>query len=188
MARFNISEEYKDGFVFYIDLSDELKSKLVDAIKNSPIGMRPSSLTAHLLPQLNIEKWKLEEIIYMVFLILRSKEQSDLTDELFLNDVMDLLKEQKINSSSKTKDDLKKLLSLKSPIDYSRKINGLFFDRQNVLVNSRIITDVRPVFNLDQVDDFKSTLVIHNLKIEYHENDEHKYAYFAIDKEELQKL
>jgi hypothetical protein len=60
------------------------------------------------------------------------------------------------------------------------------YDR--VFVGARILTDIRPVFGVDVSAPPSEALIIHNLQISYHENDEHKEFYVALDARDLEVL
>jgi hypothetical protein len=189
MSKFNLPTEFIEDLSIYIGLSDKDKTKLEELISVAPIGLMPSDLSDYLSDKINIEKDNLDSITNVLYVLSKVKEESDLDLDEFIDGICSsyAAKKSKVNNSVKTR--LKAILSEKGAFNLTRKINDLIVDRENVLTSSRIITDIRPVFGIEKTYDLINSLVIHNLKIEY-DNDEGntKSIYLALDKEDLKKL
>jgi hypothetical protein len=83
---------------------------------------------------------------------------------------------------------LKELLSLHKTLGISSKAFDVFSEHQNLFCNARILTDVRPVFSDDVKSEPEAFVVSHTLRISYHEGDELKAVFLALDSSELRDL
>lgn len=86
------------------------------------------------------------------------------------------------------KENLQKLLQIPS-LSVSSKATGLLFECERTLVASRVITDIRPVFELDSTT-IGASLITHTLKLEYLDagSSNEKMFYVCIDEEDIDHL
>ena len=84
---------------------------------------------------------------------------------------------------------LKELLN-NPQIYYASKARELTTEHANVYINSRIITDIRPVFGMNLDEPPKGGVVTHTLHVHYraHKEGEHKDIFLALDKDDLEAL
>lgn len=79
-------------------------------------------------------------------------------------------------------------LAVDGPIRIWHKSTSLSLEYKNVFVDSRIVTDVRPVFG-ERVDDgMRAALIIHSLRIDSIKDGKHYSEYIAMDGEDLHNL
>lgn len=73
---------------------------------------------------------------------------------------------------------------------YAAKANDLMFEYPNVFINAKVITDIRPIFNIKIEEAPIAGLVIHNLHIHYRgdRETEHKDIYIALDSDDLKSI
>ena len=84
---------------------------------------------------------------------------------------------------------VKKFLTRDTLIFYYEKAMYLLFERSKLMLNSRIITDLRPVFKEEKIDPPKYCLIMHNLKIEYSKGlKEKEKVFYALDHQDLIQL
>ena len=84
--------------------------------------------------------------------------------------------------------DLEIILNTNSIFYISVKSRELNQERERLLNNVRIITDLRPVFTDAETCELKKMSIIHTLKIIYEEGDYSKERFFALDSIDLEKL
>ena len=129
--------------------------------------------------------------ILVAIFILRIK--ADEGSEEFADDIIRAVKNSKSELISGFKDwiELKKrileILQLNS-IYSSVKAFSLKTDSDKILVESKILTDIRPIFDNSNTDHFTRAIVVHNLKIIYHKDDEHKSIMLSLSGDNLQDL
>ncbi len=83
---------------------------------------------------------------------------------------------------------LEKALSFNKTLGITAKAENVMFEHQNVYVESRILTDLRPIFFENEVASIAANSIIHNLRITYLEDNGLKKAVFAMDSDDLVKL
>jgi hypothetical protein len=57
-----------------------------------------------------------------------------------------------------------------------------------VYLDSRVLTDIRPIFSLKEDLHPTAAVIIHNLEFVTHTDDRHTYTYIALDPNDLRKL
>lgn len=79
---------------------------------------------------------------------------------------------------------LKQALKPEGTLAYAAKAADLLLEQQSVFCRSRVITDMRPVFN-EQADTIQGFLPFHTLAVRYHEGSETKETHIAMDFNDL---
>jgi len=96
----------------------------------------------------------------------------------FENDFDDKFKSMKIF--------IKKILTKDSNLFYYEKAFNLLLERSRLMVSSRIITDIRPVFKEEKIEAPNYCVITHNLKIQYFKGlYEKKKNFYALDHQDL---
>ncbi len=80
------------------------------------------------------------------------------------------------------------LLVADGPVSFVAKVQDIMTDHQRVFCSCRVLTDIRPVFLEDVAVHPKEVVIIHTLKITYHENGDHKEYYIALDNADVDKM
>ncbi|NIR52267.1 hypothetical protein GWO43_27110 [candidate division KSB1 bacterium] len=188
MARLRIPERSKQGFKDFIEFGDDLQQKLIQELDNVPIGLSSEKTAERLSQSLGVEIEKVHEIVDLIGSLFLNKEKAKVDLDTFVEDVCEALEQENFKLKKTFKERLKSLLSLESHFYMTFKARRLAYEREKLLLDTRILTDARPVFsenNSSKVDGF---ILIHNLKIEYYEGEDHKELYLAPDNSDLEKL
>ena len=82
---------------------------------------------------------------------------------------------------------MEKLLSVDRAIAITAKARAVAAEQHNVFCGVKIYSDIRPIFSA-AADSIPGALVLHNLKIRYHQSGEQKEIYFALENSELNDL
>jgi hypothetical protein len=67
------------------------------------------------------------------------------------------------------------------------KAGSVMTDYQNTFFKARVLTDIRPVFG-EVPEATQAMMIVHNLKIHYHQGEEHRDFYVALDAKDIQKM
>ncbi len=191
MPSLNIPDTQKQGFKYFIGLKDNIRLQLIKEIEKAKIGLSPDELARELSKKISIEKSNLDAIITLIFSLFSAKEYLGISVDLFTDGIVEALErmdDAKLKPSKNLKEQLIELLSTKDSFYFTFKANNLAAEREKLLYNTNILTDIRPVFGEGQDYKIKCSLIIHNLKIEFLEHSEHKEIYLALDSEDLKKL
>jgi len=92
------------------------------------------------------------------------------------------------NDWDKFKKNLLEILSQDNAITITAKAKIISNDYEKVLCNSKIYTDIRPIFTSDLEKDKPIASILHTIKIVYHKNAEHKELSIVLDSNNLQNL
>lgn len=107
----------------------------------------------------------------------------------FVSDIADALQEQfHIESTEDFKNRLTALLTIDS-ISVSVKAQSLKAEYQRTFCTARIVTDVRPVYGSDISSIPSAAMIIHMLRISYHdESTQVREVYIAMDSDDVNAL
>jgi hypothetical protein len=79
-------------------------------------------------------------------------------------------------------------LRLEDSLGVSAKALFVMLQHERVYGSARIFTDIRPVFKTDIAEAPGAAVLIHMLRIGYHEDNAHRELYFAMDGDDLRQL
>jgi len=83
---------------------------------------------------------------------------------------------------------LPSLLSLKSGVGMVSKVYSVYADHDRIYRDSRILTDIRPVFTGSPDEDPSQFVLIHMLKIVFQQDGATKESFFAMDSADIEGL
>ncbi len=86
------------------------------------------------------------------------------------------------------KERLARLLSFSGSLGVASKAHDVMTEHQHVFCDMRILTDARPVFNPDPKDQPAAVVIVHQLKIVYHEGITRKEFYVAMDSDDIRTM
>ena len=89
---------------------------------------------------------------------------------------------------SQFKQDLKELLSLDQSLGLSAKAVDVRGEHQRVYCDARVLTDLRPVFKDDVAEAPFAGVIVHTLRISYHEGGRLEQLFVAMDRKDLEEL
>ena len=112
----------------------------------------------------------------------------DISTDSFVNDVAEAIEAfDSVGGSEESKERLHKILGIDSLLITSKAIT-IFTDYQRTLHGSKILTDLRYVFKVDPEDEPYGAVIVHLLKLTFHEDTEHKEFFVAMDDNDLRHL
>jgi len=114
----------------------------------------------------------------------------DIPEEKFSQQLTDYYKSKIDDKSSngKIKKRLLKLFKKNNPIRVAVKSRILISEVSNLYHESRIITDVRPVFSSNEENSVIGKVILSNLKISYRKDDAFKEFFVTLEEEDLEEL
>lgn len=187
-----IPEDYQTGLAKIISLNDESVNEIISILENEPINydskkMIESSANKVKTTSLN----DAEEIIGTIYSLYELKNHLPLSESAFIDIIADAMNSGENNSlklANENLEEFKQKLSAflnVNSLSIRTKAGNIRVDHNNILKNTSLITDIRPVFG-NNVDDLPLGMVlVHTLKIVYEQNDELKKFYVALDDNDL---
>jgi len=190
MAKYIIPEEFISGFKELSFLNKDLTYKISDILKKLDIGDGPETLAKKLSDNKHLSKLDLSLISFTIFSLI-SLAQKENIDHLVDN----LTQAYSLQNKEARKDEIinlkNNLITILNSID---KINLTFKARKlqseydKIFTDCRVISDIRLIFLDKPYESPKQAVIIHNLKVEYQQNEEIKESFFALDLADLKKL
>ncbi len=189
MIKFVIPKIYKHGFEIFLSLDREFIDKFINEIENTPAGLLPQELSERLSESLALDENDLKLLISMIFSLYRAKEGSGIELNEFVDGILDAVAqtdELKLKINENTRENFVRMLNLSGSFLLTLKAADIIREREKLILNTRIMTDVRPVFS--ENSELLGSIIIHNLRIAFEEGNEIKELYFALDKNDLTLL
>jgi len=83
---------------------------------------------------------------------------------------------------------LETLLKARGAIEVIAKARDVLTDNQRVFLGTRILTDLRPVFGAESLDEPAGAVILHNLKVVFSEDLTEKEFFVTLDELDLERL
>jgi len=193
--RFNIPEEDLQNIKKLADLENKKLKRIEEALKKESPTVDLKLLTASVVKSTSIDSKLVNSIITILWQFAIIKKKIDLTATDFVNSLITSLNETKSDYwDKKDTENLKKkvdhiinILDSKNSIAYSAKSAELVLDQQFLFCESRMITDIRPVFD-QEAKDIECLIPFHILSISYHDDSGYHQIRFAMDINDILQL
>ena len=191
-----IPQEHRATIGKIVALSEENIAQLVSAISSVKIRSTPSEMSEAIRNQVpSINRDDLAAIVETLYSLYHVREFSEVRADRFVTDIVEsVLKDEKLGAA--TQDDIprlrktfRRLLNIDT-LNALTKAIKLQRDGERIYCDSRIITDIRPVFSGEVSEAPSSAVIRHTLKIGYHRDGDgpHQAFYVAMDETDLHSL
>jgi hypothetical protein len=187
MRELTIPSEHYDKFKFYVSLSSELKHQIWEQLSRVPIGLQPSDIVDFAARNIaNLPKERISDIFQIYFNLVRAKESLNIEMGEFIDILRHSLKQIGINPTDEIVIDFEKLLSSSDSALITAKVINSMTENQKTFASAKIYQDIRPTFDDD--GNLLGSIVIHNLKLLYKEDDSIKEFYLSLDNNDLDDM
>jgi hypothetical protein len=88
----------------------------------------------------------------------------------------------------KARERIKRFLALDRSLGLTAKAFDLLTEYDKVFCNARVVTDMRPIFTTDVARSPDALVLVHTLRIAYHEGGDLKAVYVAMDTSDVDSL
>jgi hypothetical protein len=190
-----IPDNDKSGLKKIITLSDDDALKLIQILDQAPTTINVRSFNQNIVSRIDfLEEKDARNIINTLGSLYQVRLDLGLPIDEFVEEIVEVMSESGEDFVDLLNEHIdifrerfSKLLNVKS-LSQRTKTASLIVDHQIVFKHAKIISDIRPVFGDDIEQSPVGAVLVHNLKIEYVENDELKYLHFALDDEDITSL
>lgn len=185
----------RQGFNKLVELDDKSISQLSSIVGNTPVLSSRHDLEQLLVSSSILDISNAKEVSRFLLGVAQIQSTLDLsaseTFEVVNNGLKDLKNasdytEEPSDKWSRIKNQIETILDSPS-IQYLAKANTLLYERDNIFNRCRIITDIRPVYNVDDTN-FPLVIALSTLHIDYYDNDVRKSISIAIDEDDISSL
>jgi hypothetical protein len=191
-----IPKRYRAGILNIVELSDKEIELLIEALKNASRSPDIAEITKSVSSTIpSIELNKLTEIVKALYSISHVREFSGVGFSRFLDDLVESIAEivgspddiEGIEYISSLRDKFEKLLNVET-LRIISKAARLQSDGEYLYCSSKILSDIRPVFNEDPDTRPAGAVITHTLKIVYHAGANVEEFHIVLDSHELDEL
>jgi len=184
-----IPASYIPAITNIVHLRNELFDELLRRLTAAPILSDPKAMVEYIGEIPDVPHQDLEGIVDIAFALHRVREFSGLRYKSFLNELAKGVQENvkpKISDDSlaTVRERFKGLLGIESLTSLGKAIS-LQRAGERLYCESKILSDIRPVFGQDVEAEPVGAVITHTLKIGYHDDDEHKDFFIVLDQEDL---
>ena len=183
MRKLAIPISDRKQFLKLMEESEENFNLFINKIKNVPLSSSYEDINNFLETETDYSF-----LISNLYYSLATWEQSD-------SEFLDVLYFSYLESESEKKVDkelfysrLNRLIDIKNNLRTDFKAQNLRTDFEKILFDLKILTDVRPIFDISDSSKFSGGVVTHQLRINYNEDGENREIYFSLDKNDLEKI
>ncbi|QKQ73931.1 hypothetical protein [Nostoc sp. TCL240-02] len=197
MKNLKIPPQYQLGITLIIKIDENLFHKLLNSIIEVHPFVSIESLVMEISPKLEeIAVNDLQEILRAIRSIfaLRTQENlknteivTGLSNAVSIDNTFSDLSDEELKRFEQRLTQLL-VLAVDGSISISSKAIDLLQEYDRILLNSRIITDIRPVFKSETQEGIAGALIVHTLKIEYQDAGGLKEFYVALDSNDVKNL
>jgi hypothetical protein len=187
---FEIPKEDQGAVVAITKLPDAALERLITALSSAPPISNPAEMKEHIAKELPaIESDKLEHVIEVLYTLYFVRELSGVSPSRFLADLMDGIRKTRpeLRDTSKLESQFNRLLNIETLLIIA-KAARLQRDSERLYCEAKIISDMRPVFGSNPNVRPAGAVLIHTLRIHYHEGRDQREIHLALDSDDLSAL
>lgn len=196
MAMLKIPRQYQTGISKLLKLNDKSIDELSSAIQQASPTLQPKDFTSRVASKVSsVDSKDIDQIIMTLVALYRVREERSLSMPDFAEEVCQAVERsdaKELSFSDKQHREffrahLIKLLSIEESLGVVSKAVGVLTEHERILIESRILTDIRSIFaNPEQPP--TAAVIVHMLRLEYIENAEFKEFFVALDTSDIRKL
>jgi hypothetical protein len=196
MANLEIPKDYYSAVTEIINLNDTQRSSLLEVFQSLPLSLDQGKLIADSLVDfegIGIQDGeKIFSFVASLYSLLQDVNEGVLSEQL-IQDIIDAINLEPSLPSLEDQDAqnffgfLVNLLTSSKSLYIAAKAVRIITEHEHLFLESRILTDVRFIFN-EVENEPSESVIIHNLKLTYRKNDEKKDLFVALDNSDLAKL
>lgn len=195
---FQIPKNDLIGIIEIKNLSDESIEELINALELAPSIRDSEEMAKHIAADVPLIPYEeLSNILYTMDTLYHVREFSGVELSTFVDDIIqwmeespypDLkLEEWKEDEFSSLRARLEKLLGIKL-LRFISKATRIQRDGERLYCESKILSDIRPVFHADPSVLPSSAVITHTLKIIYHTGRGREEVHIVLDSNSLESL
>ena len=195
MAMLKIPRPQQVGLAKLSALDDQAMNELFTALESAKPALFHQELAAKVGAKVSrIPKDDLDRILRAVLGMHQVRSAANVPASEFAEDVCKALEDSKTDSLKLPperrevfKQRLFKLLGFDSSLGTTAKALDVMTEHERVLCGAGVITDIRSIFAKPS-EKPTAAIIVHMLKISYHQDREHKDFYAALDTVDIRKL
>lgn len=190
MEKIRIPENVVEGFIGISRLKNQQVIGLAQFLEKLPVGGKFGEIEDFLISQ---EAYNPHEIVKTIvsFGDLLEGENINfrsLAKNLASSVIKDYSKQFEGVEEETLSENLFKILENSANLKQTLKAYNLVLENDNLLINAKINTDIRLIFNEDMADDKRHGIVIHKLQLTVRSDQNSNNYYITLDNSDLEKM
>lgn len=188
-----IPDSFKEGFELLSSIDSSIFGDIVSGLSLTQWKPSIPKLADTISSVKSLQYEQVKQILYSAGSLLVFVDKEVAIDQLVSDVVGVVERDEVIEDFQHKKESFRERLNTllaSEPLYFAAKSQGLRSAQNYVLVSSRIISDLRPIFSKNVEESPKAAIVIHKLHIHFSAGmeDEHKDIYLALDSDDLTAL
>ena len=194
MARVRVPDRHRPVFSILLGWSETQRNEFVAALAALAPNLSITNLASALSAHSPFSEEQADVVIEMLTSMLSATQAATSVDDFVsrlcadLSSGSDATLQPKNGNWRSFESFLKNLLTCNDVLRLAAKTREVRAEHEHVYCHSRILTDIRPIFQDDVHQSPEAATLIHMLKIMYHDADSHKECFFALDDQDLRQL
>ncbi|MDJ0675380.1 MAG: hypothetical protein QNJ36_08395 [Calothrix sp. MO_167.B42] len=195
MTELQIPDEYKPGFNCLISIDSHTEEKLLEALRQSKPFLYLEDLALSIAE--NVNTLTVEELVSLIQVLISLYKVKNYFDGS-INEVVERISQAIQNDDELTnvydkkqqefKQRLITFLEFDGVLSIASKAIELMHDYERIFKTSRVLTDMRPIFESDLEKEPACMATVHMLKIEYEDLDGTHEFFVALDSADVKQL
>lgn len=195
MAALRVPKSHQAGLAKIITLDDEAMSELYAALESTGPALTPQELAEKLGTKVSrISQEDVQSILRSLIGIHQVRGGSFVSVPEFAEEICKAVEDARSETlklpperRETFKERITKLLGYESTLGTTSKALDVMTEHERILCGARVLTDVRSVFG-NPAEKPTAAVMVHMLKLSYHQDGEHKDFYVALDSSDVRKL
>lgn len=195
MATLTIPKRHHAALAKIRRLPDKEVNELASALSQPPATLDPQRLASLISPKvIGVSAEDLTDIIGTLCDLYVIRAARDVPIQQFTSDIVSAMRDSRDEDLHVSEEEtsglqgrLSRMLEIES-LSLASKALDLRNEHHRVFCDTRILTDLRPVFGSEPSSRPIGAVIIHILKLEYHSASGHEEFYVALDPGDITKL
>lgn len=195
MNNLKIPPQYNVGIRLIIKTDEPVFNKLLNAITEVHPSVDINNLSLEISPKIEeLSINDLQEILRTIRSIYSLRNRENIKNNEIIRGLINAVSTDESFSDLSAEeltvfeDRLNELFVIDGCISISSEAITLLQEYEHIFSNSRIVTDVRPIFKTEKKEGIAGALVVHNLRIAYQDASGIKEFYVALDSNDVKNL
>lgn len=193
LPELRIPDEYRSGFARLIRLENGAFQELFSAVRDEPPAISYRELSSRIASKTSIRSaGDVRDILETLDSLYQVRGETNLDVPDFAQVVARAVEEdESLDLPAETRERFVERMTLLLDLDTleaTSKAFDVMNEHEHTIHDARIITDIRPVFGADPKNDPSGALIVHLLKISYHEAEDTKELFVAFSPETIDLL
>ena len=195
MASLRVPDQHVEGIAKILSLTDESFEKLAEVLAGLPVKLYPRDLLVKAITGARgVQPDAVEVAADTILRLCINQAGSNTSTEDFVTQVIQSIGKfsaQKLPLSEQNTGTLRsrltRILNVRS-LAASAKATSVVIEYERSFSKARILSDIRPIFGTKADSPPDAAVIVHTLRIHYHQDGEHKDFFVAMDDRDVQDL